>query len=134
MKRIDRNKEIIKTKTNNKKKTTVLIIACVILLVVGLVFLMIEPIKRYNRQKIASEALAAVSEKIDSIETSETVDSTEEVKITYTVPATGNEVGINHGNTTYSFSNGVYTVTSTVYEQEDLAQCFVGYAFWDHGY
>lgn len=92
MKRIDRNKEIIKTKTNIKKKTTVLIIACVILLVVGLVFLMIEPIKRYNRQKIASEALAAVSEKIDSIETSETVDSTEEVKITYTVPATGNEV------------------------------------------
>ena len=95
MKRIDRNKEIVKTKTNNKKKTTVLIIACVVLLVVGLVFLMIEPIKRYNRQKIASEALAAVSEKIDSIETSETIDpteTTEEIKITYTVPATGNEV------------------------------------------
>lgn len=89
MKRIDRNKEKIKA---NNKKITVLIIACVILLVVGLVFLMIEPIKRYNRQKIASEALAAVSEKIDSIETSETIDSTEEVKITYTVPATGNEV------------------------------------------
>ena len=97
MKRIDRNKETVKTKnTNNKKMTTGLIIAGAVLLVAGLVFLMIEPIKRHNRKKISSDAVTAISEKIDSIETSETIDSTdettEEVQITYTVPATGNEV------------------------------------------
>ena len=97
MKRIDRNKETVKTKsTNNKKLTTGLIIAGAVLLVAGLVFLMIEPIKRHNRKKISSDALTEISEKIDSIATAESADSTiettEEVRITYTVPAEGNEV------------------------------------------
>ena len=94
MKRIDRNKETVKTKsTNNKKLTTGLIIAGAVLLVAGLVFLMIEPIKRHNRKKISSDAVTAISEKIDSIETQETAEETrEEVQITYTVPASGNEV------------------------------------------
>jgi LPXTG-site transpeptidase (sortase) family protein len=89
MKRTSQRKE----KNKNRKITTVLLIAAAVLLVVGLVFLMIEPIKRHNRKKISSDAVTAISEKIDSIETQESAEETqEEVQITYTVPASGNEV------------------------------------------
>ena len=80
MKRIDHNKN---KKSRNTAVNTVLIAVIAVLLIAGVVLIMIEPIKRYNRKKISEEALTAISEKIEA---------TEEVEMTYTVPATGNEV------------------------------------------
>lgn len=81
MKRIDQNK---KSRSRKTAVNIVLIIAAAILLIAGVILLLIEPIKRYNRKKISEDALTVVSGKIDATE--------EEVEITYTVPAVGNEV------------------------------------------
>ena len=80
MKRVDQNR---KSKSRKTAINTVLIVAAAILLIAGVILLLIEPIKRHNRKKISEDALTAVSEKIEA---------TEEVEITYTVPAAGNEV------------------------------------------
>lgn len=81
MKRVDQNR---KSKSRKTAVNTVLIVAAAILLIVGVILLLIEPIKRHNRKKISEDALTVISEKIEATE--------EEVEITYTVPAEGNEV------------------------------------------
>ena len=80
MKRIDQNK---KKKSRKTAVNVVMVVVIALLLIAGVILIMIEPIKRYNRKKISAEALTAISEKIEA---------TEEAEITYTVPATGNEV------------------------------------------
>ena len=80
MKRIDQNR---KNKSRKTAVNTVMVVVIALLLIAGVVLILIEPIKRYNRKKISSEALTVISEKIEA---------TDEVEITYTVPATGNEV------------------------------------------
>ncbi len=61
MKRI----EVIKgSKTRSKTLNMTLILIGAVLLVAGIIFLLIEPIKRYNRQKMSQEALTVISEKI----------------------------------------------------------------------
>ena len=81
MKRVDQNR---KSKSRKTAINTVLIVAAAILLIAGVILLLIEPIKRHNRKKISEDALTVISEKIEATE--------EEVEITYTVPAAGNEV------------------------------------------
>ena len=79
-------KRTVQRKNSKSRKTSVniaLIIIAAVLLIAGLILLMIEPVKRYNRKKISEDALTVISEKIEA---------TEEVEMTYTVPATGNEV------------------------------------------
>ena len=80
MKRIDQHK---KKKSRKTAVNVVMVVVIALLLIAGVILIMIEPIKRYNRKKISAEALTVISEKIEA---------TEEVEITYTVPATGNEV------------------------------------------
>ena len=82
MKRIDQSKV---SQSSDKKINPLLIAAGLILLITGLVLLAVEPIKRYNRKKIAEEALTAISENIEASESDESA-------MTYVVPATGNEV------------------------------------------
>ena len=81
MKRVDQNR---KSKSRKTAINTVLIVAAAVLLIAGVILLLIEPIKRHNRKKISEDALTVISEKIEATE--------EEVEITYTVPAAGNEV------------------------------------------
>ena len=81
MKRVDQNR---KSKSRKTAVNTALIVATAILLIAGVILLLIEPIKRHNRKKISEDALTVISEKIEATE--------EEVEITYTVPAEGNEV------------------------------------------
>lgn len=71
--------------------STGLIILSVILLVAGIILIMIDPIKRFNRRRISADALKTVESKI---RTSETVDvqDKEEPQMTYIVPRKGNEV------------------------------------------
>ena len=75
---------ILKIGARKTAVNTVLIVAAAILLIAGVILLLIEPIKRHNRKKISEDALTVISEKIEATE--------EEVEITYTVPAEGNEV------------------------------------------
>lgn len=74
---------------NSRSKTTLvntgLIILSALLLITGIVFLLIEPIKRFNRQRISGDALKAVESKIVATEDEEPV-------VTYVVPKRGNEV------------------------------------------
>ena len=74
--------------------STGLIILCVVLLITGIIFLLIEPIKRYNRKKISENAISVIESGITSSETGETDDTEETVipTITYVVPVKGNEV------------------------------------------
>ena len=74
---------------NGSKKTavsTTLIIISVVFLIVGIVLLLIDPIKRANRRRISSDALTEVEKKIVS------TDPSEEPVATYVVPRRGNEV------------------------------------------
>lgn len=83
MKRIGRNK---KTGTERSTINTVLIVISVLLLITGIVLLLIEPIKRFNRRKISGDALKTIEQKIE-------MAASEEVsQATYIVPARGNEV------------------------------------------
>ena len=65
--------------------TTGLILLSVVFLITGVILLLIEPIKRLNRQRISSEAINVIEEKIFSSEA-------DEAEMTFVVPATGNEV------------------------------------------
>ena len=82
MKRIENTKE-----TNARHKTVRygLIVFSVLLLVVGVILLLIDPIKRLNRKKISDDALNAIEKKIAASET-------DPVEMTFVVPKTGNEV------------------------------------------
>ncbi len=74
---------------NSRSKTTLvnagLIILSAILLITGIVFLLIEPIKRLNRRRISDDALKAVESKIVSVDD-------KEPQMTFVVPRRGNEV------------------------------------------
>ena len=84
-------KRIIPKFRAGSKSTAVsisLIVLCVILLITGIILIMIEPIKRYYRRKITGDALKNVESKIESFNP----ENPENPRITYIVPARGNEV------------------------------------------
>lgn len=83
MKRIDANR---KAKSRRNAVNISLIIISIILLIAGIILLLIDPIKRYNRRRISSDALNAIENKIMSTEIEGTIVPT------YVVPARGNEV------------------------------------------
>ena len=83
MKRIESHK---KTRSKKTAVSTGMIILSVVLLVVGIVLLLIDPIKRLNRKRISNDALNAIENKIVS------TDPAEEPVATYVVPRRGNEV------------------------------------------
>lgn len=56
----------------------------VLLMITGIVLLLIEPIKRFNRRRISNEALSAIEKKIES--------TADEAEMTFVVPKNGNEV------------------------------------------
>lgn len=56
----------------------------VLLMLTGIVLLLIEPIKRFNRRRISNEALSAIEKKIES--------TADEAEMTFVVPKNGNEV------------------------------------------
>ncbi|MCQ2474153.1 MAG: class D sortase [Saccharofermentans sp.] len=80
MKRIDAHKGSKRTK---KIINSGLLAISILLLVAGIILLLIEPIKRFNRKKISEEARVAISEKIEE---------SDQAQMTFVVPATGNEV------------------------------------------
>jgi LPXTG-site transpeptidase (sortase) family protein len=79
MKRIESRKAAV---AKQKLIRSGLLILSIFLLVIGVVLLLIEPIKRMNRSRISNSALAVFDQKIAQSET----------ELTYTVPRTGNEV------------------------------------------
>ena len=81
-------KKIDSHKTQNAKQRAVragLLVLSALLLVTGVILLLIDPIKRANRQNIANDAMRSLEEKIYA-------SDTEETQWTYIVPRTGNEV------------------------------------------
>ena len=81
-------KKIDSHKTKNAKQRAVragLLVLSALLLVTGIVLLLIDPIKRANRNNIANDAMRSLESKIFSSETDNT-------QWTYIVPRTGNEV------------------------------------------
>ena len=94
-------KRFYSNNSSGSKKTAIsltLILICVALLITGVILLLIEPIKRYNRQKITNDAVSAIESNIaTAASTTKDTDSTErtettEPSSTYVVPAKGNEV------------------------------------------
>lgn len=94
-------KRFYSNNSSGSKKTAVsltLILICVALLIAGVILLLIEPIKRYNRKKITSDAVSVIESDIATAASTTTdTNSTEssdttEPRITYIVPAKGNEV------------------------------------------
>ena len=81
MKRIESDKEV-----NNKQKAirSALVVLSILLLVVGIILLLIDPIKRMNRKRIQEDALSVIGSKIAASET-------DPVQMTYVVPKRGNE-------------------------------------------
>ena len=60
MKKIDSNNE---ARANRKATRTVLIALGITLLIVGIILVMIEPIKRMKRKKISTDALNYIEKK-----------------------------------------------------------------------
>lgn len=81
MKRIESEIEV---KAKQKAFRSALIVLSVLLLVVGIILLLIDPIKRMNRKMISDDALHAISSKIEASET-------DPIEMTYVVPKSGNE-------------------------------------------
>lgn len=71
-------------RARSKATRTVLLVFSLLLLVAGVVLLLIDPIKRMNRNRIADDALREMERRIE-----QTIGASE---MTYIVPATGNEV------------------------------------------
>ena len=128
MKRIDANKKV------KSKRTAVnisLIIISVILLIAGVILLLIDPIKRFNRRRISSDALNAVENKIMSTEVEESVAPT------YVVPARGNEVE----GEGYDYIGETEETEEEYYEEEyvtlnsigilNISSIGVRYSVWD---
>lgn len=84
----------LKSKPGSKSTmiSTGLIILSVILLVAGIILIMIDPIKRFNRRRISEDALKTIESKITVVSESTEGSDTEEPKMTYIVPRKGNEV------------------------------------------
>ena len=89
-------KRFYSNNSSGSKKTAIsltLILICVALLITGVILLLIEPIKRYNRQKITNDAVSAIESNIaTAASTTKDTDSTErtettEPRSTYVVPA-----------------------------------------------
>ncbi|WP_034450412.1 class D sortase [Butyrivibrio sp. AE2032] len=74
-----------KERSRSKAVSTGLIILSVVFLITGIILLLIEPIKRLNRQRISGEALNVIEQKIFE-------SGADEAEMTFVVPATGNEV------------------------------------------
>ena len=80
-------KKIANHKAKRARQTTirtVMLALSLLLLITGLILLLIDPIKRLNRQRIADEAVRAIESKMQ--------EQVVEAEMTYVVPATGNEV------------------------------------------
>jgi len=114
--------------------STGLIIISVILLVAGIILIMIEPVKRFNRRRISDDALKTVESKI---RTSESTES-EEPQMTYIVPRKGNEVA---GEAYDYIGETEETVEEEYYDEEyavlnsigilDIRSINIRYSVWD---
>ena len=83
MKKIDSNN---KARAKRKATRTILIAFSIVLFIVGIILVMIEPIKRMNRKKISTEALDFIEHQIEAS------NPVEEPQMTYVFSRTGNEV------------------------------------------
>lgn len=126
MKRIESRKAAV---TKQKLIRSGLLILSIFLLVIGVVLLLIEPIKRMNRSRISNSALAVFDQKIAQSET----------ELTYTVPRTGNEVegegydflgNMQFEETTPSEDEGEY-VTLTSIGILNISSINCRYSVWD---
>lgn len=126
MKRIESRKAAI---AKQKLIRSGLLILSIFLLVIGVVLLLIEPIKRMNRSRISNSALAVFDQKIAQSET----------ELTYTVPRTGNEVegegydflgNMQFEETTPSEDEGEY-VTLTSIGILNISSINCRYSVWD---
>lgn len=126
MKRIESRKAAV---AKQKLIGSGLLILSIFLLVIGVVLLLIEPIKRMNRSRISNSALAVFDQKIAQSET----------ELTYTVPRTGNEVegegydflgNMQFEETTPSEDEGEY-VTLTSIGILNISSINCRYSVWD---
>ena len=126
MKRIESRKAAV---AKQKLIRSGLLILSIFLLVIGVVLLLIEPIKRMNRSRISNSALAVFDQKIAQSET----------ELTYTVPRTGNEVegegydflgNMQFEETTPSEDEGEY-VTLTSIGILNISSINCRYSVWD---
>ena len=126
MKRIESRKAAV---AKQKLIRSGLLILSIFLLVIGVVLLLIEPIKRMNRSRISNSALAVFDQKIAQSET----------ELTYTVPRTGNEVegegydflgNMQFEETTPSEDDGEY-VTLTSIGILNISSINCRYSVWD---
>lgn len=126
MKRIESRKAAV---AKQKLIRSGLLILSIFLLVIGVVLLLIEPIKRINRSRISNSALAVFDQKIAQSET----------ELTYTVPRTGNEVegegydflgNMQFEETTPSEDEGEY-VTLTSIGILNISSINCRYSVWD---
>ena len=127
MKKIDINSE-----AREKRKATriVLIALAITLLIVGIILLLIEPIKRMKRKKISTDALNYIELQIEASSTEE------EPQMTYVVPRTGNEVegeGYDFGGETEEVTEEEYgdTVTLNSIGILDIRAINCRYSVWD---
>lgn len=91
MKRLNQK---LKPGSKSTAVSIVLVFICVVLLVAGIILILIDPIKRHNRQKITDDALKTLESNIAATEPVVTDESgeTSEPQMTYIVPRKGNEV------------------------------------------
>ncbi len=127
MKKIDSNN---KARAKRKATRTILIAFSIVLFIVGIILVMIEPIKRMNRKKISTEALDFIEHQIEAS------NPVEEPQMTYVVPRTGNEVegeGYDFGEETEEADNAEYgdTVTLNSIGILNISAINCRYSVWD---
>ena len=127
MKKIDSNNE---ARANRKATRTVLIALGITLLIVGIILVMIEPIKRMKRKKISTDALNYIELQIEAS------NPEEEPQMTYVVPRTGNEVegeGYDFGEETEEVTEEEYggTVTLNSIGILNISAINCRYSVWD---
>ena len=127
MKKIDSNN---KARAKRKATRTILIAFGIVLFIVGIILVMIEPIKRMNRKKISTEALDFIEHQIEAS------NPVEEPQMTYVVPRTGNEVegeGYDFGEETEEADNAEYgdTVTLNSIGILNISAINCRYSVWD---
>ncbi len=95
----DMKKRASESKKNSKRNNRafpVLLILAGVLLLTGIGFLAVEPIKSYNREKIAGEAMEVMAGKMsEAVATASLTDASDldkEIEATFVVPRDGNEV------------------------------------------
>lgn len=127
MKKIDSNN---KARAKRKATRTILFAFSIVLFIVGIILVMIEPIKRMNRKKISTEALDFIEHQIEAS------NPVEEPQMTYVVPRTGNEVegeGYDFGEETEEADNAEYgdTVTLNSIGILNISAINCRYSVWD---